>query len=251
MVYDRVRDRVVLYGGVNPNVNSVPLGDTWEYDGTDWTQVATSGVVPLARANHSLVYDGNRQRIVLFGGCSTLTASFHQCSGSVLADTWEFYDNVWHRMAPQTVPQPRYHHMLGYDALNQKVVLFGGMQQNPGPILGDTWVWDGTNWSQGDVDHYAISGQVTDGSQRPVAGVRSGRFAQRQHRCRRALHHHRSDRRHLHPHARAERLQLLTGHAHGQPAAGCGGTGFQRLGKAVAGGASTARALLMTVRLGT
>ena len=118
-----------------------------------------------------MVYDGNRQRIVLFGGCSTLTASFHQCSGSVLADTWEFYDNVWHRMAPQTVPQPRYHHMLGYDALNQKVVLFGGMQQNPGPILGDTWVWDGTNWSQGDVDHYAISGQVTDGSGNPISGV--------------------------------------------------------------------------------
>ena len=42
--------------------------------------------------------------------------------------------------------------MLGYDALNKKVVVFGGTQQNSGPFLGDTWVWDGTNWSQGDVE---------------------------------------------------------------------------------------------------
>ena len=106
MVYDRVRDRLVLYGGWNSNVSGATFGDTWEYDGTDWTQVATPGVVPLARAYHSLVYDANRQRTVLFGGCSTL-ATTNTCSGSVLADTWEFYDNAWHRMAPQTVPQAR------------------------------------------------------------------------------------------------------------------------------------------------
>ena len=37
--------------------------------------------------------------------------------------------------------------------------------------MGDTWVWDGTNWSQGDVELYTISGQVTDGGGNPLSGV--------------------------------------------------------------------------------
>ena len=47
MVYDFVRERVVLLGGFD---NATRYGDVWEWDGTDWTEMAT---------NNGLVADGN------------------------------------------------------------------------------------------------------------------------------------------------------------------------------------------------
>lgn len=63
MAYDSLRGRVVLFGGA---ITNGALGDTWEWDGTDWTQMATSG--PSRRYGHALAYDSRRQRVVLFGG---------------------------------------------------------------------------------------------------------------------------------------------------------------------------------------
>jgi hypothetical protein len=55
--------RVVLFGGSS---NSGLVGDTWEWDGEQWTQLGDTG--PLPRSGHALTYDSGRQRIVLFGG---------------------------------------------------------------------------------------------------------------------------------------------------------------------------------------
>jgi hypothetical protein len=35
---------------------------------------------------------------------------------------------------------------MAYDAATRTVVLFGG--QGPHGVLGDTWTWDGTTWTQ-------------------------------------------------------------------------------------------------------
>jgi hypothetical protein len=37
MGYDPLRDRIVLFGGVNTNPQHI-LGDLWEFDGTRWTE---------------------------------------------------------------------------------------------------------------------------------------------------------------------------------------------------------------------
>lgn len=44
-VYDEMHQRVVLYGGFGPNAagTNSALTDTWEYDGNDWTQMASTG----------------------------------------------------------------------------------------------------------------------------------------------------------------------------------------------------------------
>src|SRR5262249_14172263 len=52
------------------------LADTWEWDGTDWTQRATASSPP-ARYGHVLAFDSARGRTVLFGSSS-------------LTDTWEY-----------------------------------------------------------------------------------------------------------------------------------------------------------------
>jgi len=37
---------------------------------------------------------------------------------------------------------------MAYDAARSQVVLFGGINPNSGVMLNDTWVWDGSNWTQ-------------------------------------------------------------------------------------------------------
>ncbi|PYK04860.1 MAG: hypothetical protein DME66_08495, partial [Verrucomicrobia bacterium] len=63
MAYDTNRKRTILYGGAS---GSGFFGDTWEWDGNEWIQVADTG--PEARCNHAVAFDTKRRRIVLFGG---------------------------------------------------------------------------------------------------------------------------------------------------------------------------------------
>ena len=64
MAYDSARQRVVLFGG--DLGYSGYFGETWEWDGANWTQVSSGG--PSARSRHAMAYDSARQRVVLFGG---------------------------------------------------------------------------------------------------------------------------------------------------------------------------------------
>jgi hypothetical protein len=63
MTYDSVNNRAVLFGG---STLSNRMGDTWEWNGTSWTQRSTSG--PAAREGASMAFDSNRGVSVLFGG---------------------------------------------------------------------------------------------------------------------------------------------------------------------------------------
>jgi hypothetical protein len=76
MAYDVARGVTVLFGG---NAGSdVGNTETWEWNGTAWTQRLVSG--PSARHYHAMSYDAARRVTVLFGGISTGTGN---------AETWE------------------------------------------------------------------------------------------------------------------------------------------------------------------
>src|SRR5436190_1909276 len=63
MAYDAARGVTVLFGGANyPTTN----GDTWEWNGTVWTQHAVRG--PSPRVGHAMAYDAPRGVTLLFGG---------------------------------------------------------------------------------------------------------------------------------------------------------------------------------------
>jgi hypothetical protein len=128
MVYDPLQQRVVLFGGGGQNL----LGDTWLWDGTDWTQ-STPG--PSPRNGHAMVFDAARGRVMLFGGADA--SGYRQ-------DTWELIPLGWIQRFPATSPPPRLSFAMAYDPLRQRTVLFGGRT----PIVGDLWEWDGTNWQQ-------------------------------------------------------------------------------------------------------
>src|SRR5690606_34953089 len=85
MAYDWSNAEIVMHGGELPG--SVPprrLGDTWSFDAGGWQPEVGPG--PGLRSGHALVFDANRQRVLLFGGFD----------GSVLRDdTWEWDGVRW------------------------------------------------------------------------------------------------------------------------------------------------------------
>ena len=97
MAYDSARGVTVLFGG------SMSGNETWEYDGSTWTQVATPG--PGARTHAAMVYESGRNVTLLFGGDT----------GSAQGDTWEFNGSTWIQVAT-TGPCARYGQSMAYDS---------------------------------------------------------------------------------------------------------------------------------------
>jgi hypothetical protein len=132
MAYDRVRQRIVLFGGSTPT--AAPLNDTWEYDSSvapngAWTQVTVSNPPP-ARSEASMVFDESRGRVVMTGGRSSTTAFF--------ADVWEWDGLTWTRRTPETNgPVATSSARMVFDLDRARIVMFGGRNvTNP---LADLW----------------------------------------------------------------------------------------------------------------
>ena len=83
VAYDIKRKRLVVFGGsTGPGT---ALGDTWEYDGKQWTRVATTGPGPLQGI--AMVYDEARSMTSLIGGMNVERAM----SGK----TWGWGGTTW------------------------------------------------------------------------------------------------------------------------------------------------------------
>jgi len=55
----------------------------------------------------------------------------------------------WNQLSPATSPPTRYITNLTYDTTHDQVVMFGGFGTCVnGPYCSDTWLWNGSNWSQ-------------------------------------------------------------------------------------------------------
>lgn len=68
MVYDSVRDRLLLFGGAG--VGEAPLGDLWSFDlnKNTWIELNPAGDRPAARGWHVMGFDSQEGVAVLFGG---------------------------------------------------------------------------------------------------------------------------------------------------------------------------------------
>jgi len=134
MVYMASASRSVLFGGVLAE-SPWYLGDTWEWGGDGWVQVADTG--PNARANPKLAYDADRSVVVLFGGYASDSGAFF--------DTWEWAGDGWVQVA-DTGPQAQgYQAAMVYDSARKVTVLEGGSIRTKGV---GTWTWDGATWTQ-------------------------------------------------------------------------------------------------------
>lgn len=131
--YDSDREVLVLFGGFD---GTNPVGETWEYDGVNWTSIST-GTAPTARFNASMVYDANRKTMVLFGGDDGTNPS---------AETWEYNGTNWSLKSPTASPAARHTFGLVFDSDRDVIVLFGGIDASQ--VYNDTWEYDGTTWAQ-------------------------------------------------------------------------------------------------------
>jgi hypothetical protein len=133
--FDVARSEVILFGGADDDTF---FSDTWAWDGTAWSPRPTApGATPVARSSHSLTADPARGELVLFGGRNT----------QLLGDTW-VWNGAWVKKTPASSPSPRARHRAVYDSTRKQVVLFGGNGlSGEADFVGDTWVWDGTNWT--------------------------------------------------------------------------------------------------------
>lgn len=149
MAYDVARNQIVLFGGIalegEQSVSS-DFNETWVWDGIGWMQIRTP-LAPPGRYAHTMAYDAHRQRIVLFGGFTT-------AGGTSLGDTWEWDGTRWTARTSNTAPAARANHVMTYDAKRKLVVLYGGDANLGASSISarnqhsDTWLWDGTNWSE-------------------------------------------------------------------------------------------------------
>lgn len=186
LVYDNARSKAVLHasGNYDPSSELYSTGQTWEWDGQDWTKRAVSS--PTPRQNSVLVYAPNVNRVLMYGGNScggdlneqwqwdgsswTWDNPFPEgagyramafdtdrnnsvlfggiCSGLIdLTDTWTWNGSLWTRLETNS-PPPRVWATMAYDPERKVTVLFGGRIRDPASgrslVANDTWTFDGT-----------------------------------------------------------------------------------------------------------
>ena len=134
--YDTQRSKVVLFGGMGVNNREDRRGDTWEWDGNTWKEVTDLKIG--TRDHHTMCYDENRGKVVLFGGTKDME--------NLENDTWEWDGMKWEKIATEG-PGGRAHFPMVYDSRNKEVILFGGLGEGY-KKLNDTWEWDGKKWKE-------------------------------------------------------------------------------------------------------
>lgn len=131
---------LVLFGGFYRfGEGGGELGDTWTWDGQDWTRLDPP-TSPSPRYSAAMATDPETGDVVLFGGYGP--------DGGYLADTWTWDGRTWTERTPAVSPSPRLDAALASHAATGTVVLFGGNNILSGGSLGDTWTWDGAAWTR-------------------------------------------------------------------------------------------------------
>lgn len=124
-IYDPVRRRFLVFGGLE--ANSAYSNSVWALplDGPpEWYRLEPVGPAPTPRLLSTAVYDSHRDRMVIFGGQSSTSYN----------DTWALSLSgppTWTQIgASGSVPWRRYGHASVYDPDGQRLVVFGGFNDD-------------------------------------------------------------------------------------------------------------------------
>ena len=131
---------LILFGGLSETGQS--LNDTWQWDGSNWTQLHPAASPPARFDAAGTGLTGGKA--VLFGGSNS--------NGQVFGDTWLWSDGNWseihsadaHDQSKRQVPSPRFGASMSRGP-GGTAVLVGGSGPG-GTVFGDTWIWNGNTW---------------------------------------------------------------------------------------------------------
>ena len=137
MVTNTATGAILTFGGRSPNISGL-ANDTMEWNGISWVNVPTPSA-PSPRFLYGMAYDSNRNVTVLFGGRDNSGAN---------DETWEFDGVTWSQVATFNSPAPREEMGMVFDASRNRTILFGGCDEGSASIYGDTWEYNGNDWTE-------------------------------------------------------------------------------------------------------
>ena len=160
-VYDPASNRLIIFGGclvstcqnVTQSTNEVwVLTDANGIGTPTWIQLAPTGSPPVARFLHAAVYDSANNRMIVWSGDSTLV------SLPDLTDVWVLTNAnglggtpAWVPLSPTGGPPPggtfpgRENTSAVYDAVTNRMIVFGGASCDPCGGHDDVWVLTNAN----------------------------------------------------------------------------------------------------------
>ncbi len=147
-IFDPSTGRMVVYGGTIYPANAdtelpTALGDLWRLNAkTQWLPVQTKGIRPAARSGHSAVYDPATNQMIVYGGGVPYAYT-------TFSDVWVLTHangvggaSKWIQLSPTGTPTRRLEHGTAYDALNNRMIVYGGDDCTASfcTVLSDVWV---------------------------------------------------------------------------------------------------------------
>ena len=139
VVYDSMRDRLIVFGGAPAPGSSDFLTDTWALSlngNISWERIPTRAS-PSGRQGSSGIYDPVRDRLVVFGGGDWIRTQ---------GDVWTLSlgdDPEWAPLEPSgPAPSPRMQHSAIYDSKRDRMVVFGGGGPGSDSWHGANDVWE-------------------------------------------------------------------------------------------------------------
>lgn len=151
--YDPAGGELVAFGGGFASPGYVGVDSTWLLNTTGWTKLdVTGGSSPSERTEAEMAYYPACSCLILFGGYEGETGN---PGYSLPRDTWEFANNSWTRLSPGGITPPAiYGGLMVYDAVGDRLLLFGGGTNA-------MYAYQGGNWSA--LSDTTVPSQLSDG----------------------------------------------------------------------------------------
>lgn len=131
--------RVVLFGGYGPGAAAAALfGDTWTWDGRDWTRQHPR-TSPEPRMAPLMAYDNDLGKTVLYGGFDPVQHAPYSST------VWTWDGSNWSEQAVDTNPGIFGASAFAFDPISRRFVSFGGFRAR---VISETWSFDGIKWAR-------------------------------------------------------------------------------------------------------
>jgi hypothetical protein len=140
LVYDPVRDRLLLFGGFDftSGIDIAAYNDVWSLSLDEspprWSQLHTLGQTPVPRAFHSAAYDPIDDRMIVFGGFVVEDARYVQLTNEIWALSLGPEPSWKQVLAQGTGPLGPDMPMI-FDSIHQRFLFYAG----PGNFNGTMW----------------------------------------------------------------------------------------------------------------
>lgn len=168
MVFDQSRNVAVVYGGADDtNGASNWLTQANHWDGTNWSappaENGSLGVGPGRRIQFPMLYDSQRQRVVMLYGTGGENGVACSLPGASCTDLWSLTSTGWTRISVVGTTRPNetlFSNSVVYDSKRDRYLLWRPASQS----VIETWLFDPNSrtWAQ-------LSGmQVSDNRQKAV-----------------------------------------------------------------------------------